>query len=123
MIYFFKALWNNVKFIFIPLLIITPIALLGALLELWLGFPYILYLLIVLGVVFVVVSILDARGTAKMAERGAIYKYINELEIKAQEIKEDILNTDDAIKREELYAELHETLTIINELRSRLENM
>ena len=123
MINFFKALWDNMKFVFIPLLIITPIVFLGALLELWFGFSYILYLLIILGVALIVVSIFDARGTAKMAERGVIYKHINELEIKAQEIKEDILNTDDAIKREELYAELHETLTIINELRSRLENM
>ena len=123
MVNFLKALWNNVKSIFIPLLIITPIAFLGALLELWLSFPYILYLLILLVVVLIIASILDARGTAKMTERGIIYKHINELEIKAQEIKEDILNTDDAIKREKLYAELHETLTIINELRSRLENM
>ena len=123
MINFLKALWNNVKSIFIPLLIITPIAFLGALLELWLSFPYILYLLILLVVVLIIASVLDARGTAKMAERGIIYKHINELEIKAQEIKEDILNTDDALKREKLYTELHETLTIINELRSRLENM
>ena len=123
MINFFKALWDNMKFVFIPLLIITPIVFLGALLELWFGFSYILYLLIILGVALIVVSILDARGTAKMAERGVIYKNINELEIKAQEVKEDILNTDDGVKREKLYAELHETLTIINELRSRLENM
>lgn len=123
MINFFKALWDNVKSIFIPLLIITPIAFLGALLELWLSFPYILYLLILLVVVLIIASVLDARGTAKMAERGIIYKHINELEIKAQEVKEDILNTDDGVKREKLYAELHETLTIINELRSRLENM
>ena len=123
MINFFKALWDNMKFVFIPLLIITPIVFLGALLELWFGFSYILYLLIILGVALIVVSIFDARGTAKMAERGVIYEYINELEIKAQEIKEDILNTDDGVKREKLYAELQETLIIINELRSRLENM
>ena len=123
MINFFMALWNNIKFLFIPLLIITPIALLGALLELWIGFPYIIYLLIILAVVLIVASIIDAKDKTKMIQRGVLYKQIEDLETKALDLKEKVLDTDDSMEREKIYTELHETLTIINEMRSRLENM
>lgn len=123
MINFFMALWNNIKFLFIPLLIITPIALLGALLELWIGFPYIIYLLIILAVVLIVASIIDAKDRTKMIQRGVLYKQIEDLETKALDLKEKVLDTDDSMEREKIYTELHETLTIINEMRSQLENM
>lgn len=123
MINFFMALWNNIKFLFIPLLIITPVALLGALLELWIGFPYIIYLLIILAVVLIVASIIDAKDRTKMLQRGVLYKQIEDLEAKALDLKEKVLDTDDSVEREKIYTELHETLTIINEMRSQLENM
>lgn len=123
MVNFLKALWDNLKFLLIPLAIITPIAFLGVLLELWVGLPYIVFLLIVLVVVLVVVSILDARANDKMIQRGILYKHAEDLETKAVKLKEDILNIEDPLEREKLYTELHETLTIMNEIRSRLENM
>lgn len=123
MINFFMALWDNIKFLFIPLLIITPIAFLGGLLELWIGFPYIIYLLIVLVGTLIVISIIDAKDKTKMIQRGVLYKQIEDLEAKALDLKEKVLDTDDSMEREKIYTELHETLTIINEMRSRLENM
>lgn len=123
MINFFMALWDNIKFLFIPLAIITPIALLGVLLELWVSFPYIIYLLIVLVGTLIVISIIDAKDRTKMIQRGVLYKQIEDLEAKALNLKEKVLDTDDSMEREKIYTELHETLTIINEMRSQLENM
>lgn len=123
MINFFMALWDNIKFLFIPLLIITPIVLLGVLLELWVGFPYVIYLLIILVGVLIITSIIDAKNRTKMIQRGVLYKQIEDLEAKALDLKEKVLDTDDSMEREKIYTELHETLTIINEMRSRLENM
>lgn len=123
MINFFMALWNNIKFLFIPLLIITPIVFLGVLLELWVGFPYVIYLLIILVGVLIITSIIDAKDRTKMIQRGVLYKQIEDLEAKALDLKEKVLDTDDSMEREKIYTELHETLTIINEMRSQLENM
>lgn len=120
---FLLALWDNIKFLLIPLSIITPIVFLGVLLELWIGLPYIIYLLIVLVVVLIVISITDAKSKAKMTKRGILYKQIEELTAKVLNLKEKILDTDDSIEREKIYTELHETLTLINEIKFQLENM
>lgn len=123
MVNFLKALWNNLKFLLIPLAIITPIAFVGALLEFWVGFPYLIYLIIILMITLIVISIIDARDNLKMAERVWLYKKAEEYEMQAQALRERILDSEEELEREQLYTELHETLTMINELRSFLENM
>ena len=123
MINFFKAFWSNIKFLIAPTIATLSVLLLGALLELWTGLPQLVYLLIVLIIILIVVSIIDAINKTKITKREILCNKIEELESKIATLKEEALNTNSIIERERIYIELHETISIVNEMRNKLENM
>lgn len=105
---FFKAVGKNLKEMVLPAIITIIVALLGVFLQVVCGLSFTLYLIIVLIIIFFICCFIDAKESQKETERAELCHQLNLIEIQKDKIYEQILDTDDFNKRDELYKELHE---------------
>ena len=105
---FIKAVGKNLKEIILPIVVTTIVALLGVFLQIVCGLPFALYLIIVLIASFFICCFMDAKESQKETERAELRHQLNLIEIQENKIYEQILDTDDFNKRDELYKELRE---------------
>lgn len=105
---FFKAVGKNLKEIILPIVVTIIVALLGVFLQIVCGLPFALYLIIALIASFFICCFIDAKESQKKTERAELRHQLNLIEIQENKIYEQILDTDDFNKRDELYKELRE---------------
>ena len=105
---FIKAVGKNLKEIILPIVVTTIVALLGVFLQVVCGLPFALYLIIALIIGFFVCCFIDAKESQKETERAELRRQLNLIEIQENKIYEQILDTEDFNKRDELYKELRE---------------